>query len=323
MRKYIVIFTALVLGLATMPSCDHVDNPFPQGISTDLDTTLYPGNWSEYVANEWPDFSTIPDDNPNRNAIIEDFTGHNCSNCPVAATVAHNLHDANPSRVFTAAVHTGASSSGVTPFQDLTAQYTVDFMNPNGLEFGAFFSTTLSGAGFNGNPAGSVNRSALGSEYFYGTTIWSSKVNEVLSSPRRVQIKAALNYFPSTKGFFLHTEIQKEDASINYDDLGIMVYLIEDSLIAPQNVTGTYTPDYIHRDIMRGTLSGQTWGRDVNNGDFLNDKYYLDYSYVVPNQLAPVGQTGTYNAGNMHVLICVYNKNTYEILQVIKKKIVQ
>lgn len=318
-----MIFTALVLGLATMPSCDHVDNPFPQGISTDLDTTFYPGNWSEYVANEWPDFSTIPDDNPNRNAIIEDFTGHYCSNCPAAATVAHNLHEANPSRVFTSSVHTGPSVTGITAFQQVSSFYTVDFMNPNGLEFGAFFSNVLSGAGFNANPAGSVNRSALGMEYFYGTGIWSQKVSEVLASPRRVKVKAKVNYYPSTKGLFLHTEIEKEDAAINYDDLGVMVFLIEDSLIGPQLVGSVATPDYVHRDIMRGEITGQTWGRDVVDGELIDDKYYLDYSYLVPNQLAPAGQTITHNAENMHLLICVYDKNTYEYIQVIKKKIAE
>jgi hypothetical protein len=130
-----------------------------------------------------------------------------------------------------------------------------------------------------------------------------------------------VNYFPSTKGFFLHTEIEKEDTAINYDDLGIMVFLIEDSIVAPQNVSSTFTADYVHRDIMRGTISGQTWGRYVSDGEFVNNKYYLDYSYVVPNQLAPTGQTGAHNADNMHLLICIYDKTAYEIIQVIKKDI--
>lgn len=321
MKKYIVIFTALALAVISMPSCDHVDNPYPVGISTDLDTTLYPGNWSTYVANEWPDFSLLPDENPTRNAVIEDFTGHNCASCPAAATVAHDLHEANPSRVFISTVHTGASTTGVSIFQELTGDYPVNFMNQNGLDFGAFFFATLSGSGFNGNPAGSVSRNPLGSEYFYGTSLWSSKVSEVLGSARRVQIKADVNYFPTTKGLFLHTEIVKEDQLINYDDLGIMVYVIEDSLVAPQNVSNVLTNDYIHRDIMRGNISGQTWGRDVTDGDLIDDKYYLDYSYLVPNQLSATGQPGAFNAGNMHLLICVYDKNDYQILQVIKKKI--
>ncbi len=321
MKKYLIVFFALAVLLSGTSSCDHVENPFPPGISTDLDTTLYPGVWSTYVANEWPDFSIIPDDNPSRNAIIEDFTGHNCSGCPAAATVATDLHNMNPDRVFVAGIHAGPTISGETAFQTVTTEYPVDFMNTNGLELGSFFGTTLAGSGFFGNPSGTVNRSQFGIEYFYGYTLWSTRVNEILAAPRRVQIKAQVNYFPTTEGFFLHTEVEKEDASISDDDLGIFVYLIEDSLVAPQNVSSTFTPDYVHRDIMRGTISGLSWGRDMTSGELSDGKYYHDYSFKVPNQLAPSGQTGTYNADNMHLLISVYDKNTYEILHVIKKKI--
>lgn len=324
MRKYVIVLIGTITGALSFTSCDHVENPFPVGISTDLDTNLYPGNWSDYVANDWPDFSTLPNDNPNRNALIEDFTGHNCSNCPAAATVAHNLHEGNPSRVFVASVHAGPEIDGAGSFQDVNiAQgYTIDFVNQNGRDLGAFFGVTISGSGFNGNPSGTVSRTLLGTEYFYGSFIWSSQVNNVLGSSLSVAIKAKVNYFDATKGLFLHTEIEKLDGALNYEDLAQVVYLIEDSLVGPQNVSSTFTPDYVHRDIMRGCIDGKTWGRDITDGTLVGGKYQLDYSYVVPNQLAPQGQTGTHNAENMHLLIYVYNKNTYEIYQVIKKKIV-
>jgi hypothetical protein len=51
-------------------------------------------------------------------------------------------------------------------------------------------------------------------------------------------------------------------------------------------------------------------------------KYYLDYSFILPNQLAQAGVTTTHNAENMHVLIYVYDKVTLEIYQVIKQKII-
>jgi len=82
MKKY--TFFLLLFASGFFFSCDKVDNPFPPAIQTDLDTTIYPGNWSDYLANEWPDFDALPDDNPERNVLIEDFTGHNCSYCPAA-----------------------------------------------------------------------------------------------------------------------------------------------------------------------------------------------------------------------------------------------
>jgi hypothetical protein len=42
----------------------------------------------------------------------------------------------------------------------------------------------------------------------------------------------------------------------------------------------------------------------------------VNYSFAVPNQL-----DGTYNAANMHVLVYVYDKTTWEIYQVVKQAI--
>ena len=73
-----LLFIVLAIGCFIINSCDKVENPFPPVVNNDLDTTIYNGAWSDYVANEWPDFSVLPNDDPNRNALIEDFTGHNC-----------------------------------------------------------------------------------------------------------------------------------------------------------------------------------------------------------------------------------------------------
>ena len=58
------------------------------------------------------------------------------------------------------------------------------------------------------------------------------------------------------------------------------------------------------------------FGRQLISSDLLNGKYYVNYSFVVPNQL-----DGNYNAENMHVLVYVYDMTTLEIYQVIKQKI--
>lgn len=321
MRK-ILLFSLLCAFTLLNQSCDKVDNPYPPAVNVDLDTTIFPGNWSDYIANEWPDFSTLPNENPNRNVLIEDFTGHYCTSCPAAATVAHSLHEANPNRVFVASIHSGPS--GMTSFQALylSIGYNIDFTNPNGLELGNYFGTTLAGSGFYGNPAGAINRINDAGEYFTGAGIWASKTASQLSTSPKVAIKAKLNYYETPKhGFFLHTEVEKLDNALN-NDLAMVVYVIEDSIIGQQSVNSVDVPNYIHRDIFRGTLDNQAWGQTLTSSMLTNGKYYLNYSYILPNQLAPQGQTSTHNAENMHVLIYVYDKTTLEIYQVIKKKII-
>jgi len=176
------LFTVLTIVALIFSSCDKVENPFPPKVNTDLDTTIYAGNWSDYLANQWPDFSSIPNENPDRNVLIEDFTGHNCNFCPAAGEIAHAIHTSNPSRVFIASIHASNTISGTSSFQDVNTAlgYTIDFKNANGLELGKYFGYTLPLSGFFGNPAGTVSRTNDGGEYFPASGSWSSKTNAVL-----------------------------------------------------------------------------------------------------------------------------------------------
>jgi hypothetical protein len=142
-----------------------------------------------------------------------------------------------------------------------------------------------------------------------------------MATTLKVAVKAKLNYFESPKhGFYLHTEVEKLDGALG--ELGMIAYIMEDSVVGPQLVGSVYTADYVHRDVMRGTIDGTKWGKVLTADLMKNGKYYVDYSYIIPDQLAPQGTSSTHNAENMHVLIYVYDTSTKEILQVIKKRLI-
>ncbi|MFM7472600.1 MAG: Omp28-related outer membrane protein, partial [Crocinitomicaceae bacterium] len=289
MKYFLVLFLGGILLLST--SCDRVENPYPQTVQTDLDTTLYPGNWSDYVANEWPQFSA--NSNTNRNVLIEDFTGHQCVFCPAAADLAHALHESNPSRVFTASIHSGPTGMG--DFQVVSLpNYPTDFTNAQGLEIGTYFGTN--DGGFIGNPRGTVNRFNNG-YIFQSPAQWSSMMNDQLTqNSLKVNIQSALNYYPSTKGAFLHVEVEKLDQNLT-NELGVVVYLLEDSLVGDQKMSdNSHNSSYVHRDIHRGNIDGQTFGRVLGPDALIGNKYYVNYSFLVPNQL-----NGNFNAENMHL----------------------
>ncbi len=310
MKKLFRIVLSLLVAFQ-FSSCDHVKNPYPKIESLDLDTTLYPGNWNDYVANEWPQFTT--NTNTFRNVLIEDFTGHQCVYCPAAADLAHALYEANPTRVFIASIHAGPTGMG--DFQLVTPpNYPINFTNPQGLEIGTYFG--INDGGFIGNPRGTVNRYNNGF-IFQSPAQWSSMMNDQLSQNNlKVNIQSALNYYPQTKGAYLHVEVEKLDQNLT-NQLGIVSYILEDSLVGDQKMSdNSHNSSYIHRDIHRGNLGGQAFGRSLTNNDIIDGKYYVNYSFVVPNQL-----DGNYNAENMHLLIYVYDKVTWEIYQVIKQKI--
>ena len=247
--------------------------------------------------------------------MIEDFTGHTCNNCPAVADYLHNLYLANPTRIYNVGIHAG--TNGLDSFQEVDLpDYPTDFTNPQGLEIGSFFGTSIS-VGFFGNPSVSANRYGTEGVFFNSNPLLiEDRANQMLSNnDLKVNLQAKLNYYEETKGAFLHVEIDPKDADV-VNDLSIMAYLIEDSLVGSQLTGNGYDSSYVHRDIHRGNLNSESFGRPLTSESLVNDKYLVNYSFTVPNQL-----DGIHNASNMHLLICAFNQTTWEIYQVIKQKI--
>ncbi len=301
-----ILFFSLI-ALIGFSSCDKIDNPYPVGIVTDLDTTLYPGVWSDYQANEWPVFSVNA--NAQRNILIEDFTGHKCTYCPPAADTADLLHDNYPGRVYVAAIHSGPTGMG--GFQSPDAEYPIDWTNPDGLDIGIHFGN-MPGSDFSGNPRGTVSRLLSGDQHTLHPVDWRSAVVSALPQPLKVNIQSHANYYPSTRGVFLHTEIDLLDASIT-NDLYTVVYLIEDSLVAKQKMPDSNPNyNYVHRDVMHDCVNSGWKGMKLTDEQLIDGKYYFNYSYALPSN---------YNYENVHFLIYVRDAVTEEIYHVIKQQL--
>ena len=309
------IIFALVSGACALVSCDHVENPYPANVSNgEIDWGLYPdGDSAHYANNAWPTFMANP--NTDRNILIEDFTGHRCVFCPAAAELAHTLYENNAGRVYISTIHT-APSGVIEPggFQDIVPPlYVHDFTCTEGLAIGKYFGQDWPGSNFNGNPDGTISRVDHGEGGpVTGPGSWTSATNSLLAANElKVNIQSAVNYYPGTRGIFLHTETEVLDASLT-NELRIVVQLHEDSLLAPQLFPTQDSIDYVHRDILRGCIDGRTFGSVLDN-DHLNDgKYYFNYSYKLPD---------AYTADNAHLLIYIRDAVTEEVYQVIKQTI--
>jgi hypothetical protein len=312
MNKILLIVSIAILGLT---SCDKVENPFPPSFSSgELDWSLYPdGDSAHYVdvANAWPTF--VANTNTNRNVLIEDFTGHKCVFCPAATDVAEQLETANPGRVYAAAIHAGPD--GVGPLQAPAAgTYEHDFTNAQSTDIGIYFGFDWPSSAFVGNPNGTVNRMDHGN----GSPVthpsnWTNATNSVITAnDLKVNLQAVTNYYASTRGLFLHTEIDVIDVGLT-NELRTVVYLIQDSIQKPQLFPAPINDslEYVHHSVMRGCLDGRAFGRvlDAAHLNATNGKYYFNYSYKLPTQ---------YSADNMHLLIYVRDAITEEVYQVIQ-----
>jgi len=304
MKKLFLFLSAAALVLA---SCDKVDNPYgpaiPQG-----SYELYPdGDSAHYAQNAWPVFTENTSDD--RNVLIEDYTGHRCVFCPAAATEAENIKQANSGRVVVVGVHAGPN--GTENLQEENASHPAIFYNFISEALGQYFGVNWQGSLFSGNPFGSISRKNNGNGTpMEGPQTWSASTTSILqANENKVRMQAASNYYPSTRGLFLHTEIEVTDQMLN-NELRLVAYLIEDKFVSPQDFPGSTQDDYEHHDILRESLDGTVWGQELD-ADHLdpNGKYYFNYIYELPAQYAD---------DNVHVVLFVRDAVTEEVYQVIK-----
>lgn len=299
MRKIIIpIFIAFI---TSFYSCDKIENPIPITYDDGLDWNLFPnGDSADYP---WPVW--ITNINANRNVLIEDYTGHLCTNCPAAATIASNLEIDNPGRVFVASIHASPDGS----FQEVTSEFVTDFTTIAGTNY------TTAMTGFLGNPMGTINRLAqgLGNNVWYFDSEWALATSNALSAPLQVNMQLKHNYFASTNAIFVHTEtefLQELEGTYN-----VVLYLIRDTVIAPQELSTGVDEEYHHHSVLTDNING-AWGTQMVSGNITaGEKFYNDFTYQIPT-IDP-----TFSIDNLSLISYVCNRETYEIVQVIKTKL--
>lgn len=303
-KKYWFLTSWLVIILLT--SCDKVDMPYPPVLS--IDTTLYPGNWSDYTATIAPTF--FPLQSQAQHIILEEYTGHLCNNCPTAAAIAHSIHKNNPERVFIASIHAGPG--GKTSFQQANPnddKFYTDHTNPDGIAYGQRFQN---GFNFFGNPQGTVNRKTVDQKMFDFSGTWQTRVTNLLSATPKIRLQAVFNYFEESNGGYLHIHAQHIGAISA--SLNTVVYVIQDSLVDWQLMpNNTYNPDYVHYDKHLGSINQLPWGDPTFNATENKNETTLLYSYKLPATISP---------DLLYFLIYVYDIESYEVLQVIKQRVI-
>ncbi len=199
-----------------------------------------------------------------KNAILEEFTGMYCPNCPDGHAIAAALLNDNPGRAFTIAIHQGsyAVPSGNAP------DYRTPFGNP-----------LASQAAINGYPMGTVNRHVFsGSATGMGRGSWAVSAYTIMQQISPVNVGVISEYEADTRTLTIEVELyytSDAPASSNF----IHLALIQDSIFGPQSGGGAGN-NYCHMHMLRHFITGQ-WGDEITTttqGSLVN----RIYTYVVP-----------------------------------------
>lgn len=244
-------FSILAVTTMSIASCDIIDNPV---VPIDgYNTELY---------GEPPVFDQIT--SSTKNVLVEDFTAHQCGNCPPAAEVAEAIGETHPTTVFPVAIHAGSLAA-------TSNEYPTDWTCEEG-------NTFWDQLNFQANPLGRINRlGSLGA--FYGYTEWEDIVTQELLEEANVGLQIETSWHPSASHLNVHVNGQWLNDAVGDYWLSILVlesHLHGDQLYYdndPEHIT-----DYEFNHLLRGSISGAS-GLVVSSDPVSGDDFQSDFTY--------------------------------------------
>ena len=182
-----------------------------------------------------------------KKVLIEDYTGMKCPNCPKAASEIDSLEKTYGDNIIAVSIHAGAYAkpSGI---------FIEDFRTEAGTAYNLEFN-------IDAYPTGLVDRNLYNSKIKLDYSEWSGAVLQQIKqeSPLGIEIKNQWAADRRNLNISINIPIFKDIT----DALKLQVWIVEDSIIAPQVNGSQIINDYIHKHVFRIALNG-TWGEDLN-----------------------------------------------------------
>jgi thiol-disulfide isomerase/thioredoxin len=267
------LFAIILFGALVLTSCDKVKDPV----------------------------QSVPIIESKRKVLIEDYTGHQCGNCPGAAEVAENLHKQYGDKVVVIAIHAGF-------FAKTNIKYPKSYTTVTGNEWDAYFIGNL------GNPVGMINRKNYGDGLVQGPSKWGSSVNVAMRDIHYMDLDIIHTYDSEKRQ--VDAAVKAKFARSYLADTKVSLLVLEDSVIGPQldyRLTGNqYVEKYVFMHMLRDAVNG-TWGTTLKKApSAYNDSTQVSFNYSVPTE---------FKDKDLYLVAFAFNESTREVLQVAKAKL--
>lgn len=186
---------------------------------------------------------------PKSRALITEFTGFLCVNCPNAAAMAHDLLGLYPDNLIVVEMHPKANSF----CQTTIAEY--DYTCPAADSI----YKALGGTAATSFPTGVVNLTSGLQDY----TAWPSLVSTAVLKEARANISLDAELLTGRTVQVNYTaEIQPSET---FGKVHLMLLLVEDNIVGPQMMPdGSTNMTYTHNHVLRGTLTDNVWGVEID-----------------------------------------------------------
>lgn len=243
---------------------------------------------------------TFPDINPDevyRKILLEEFTGHRCTNCPQGHQTLEALHQQYGDTLVAVGIHYGSLAR---PFGSV---FSYDFHTEAGNQIGDAY-------GIDGIPAAIVNR--IQKTGGWPREQWASVVRDVDRSTVYAAVQLINEYDEASQSLKANAKVTTLE---DFDrQLRLILFVLEDNIVKPQKDGNQDIEDYVHNHVLRCALTdpfGFPLGKETwQNGD--SETYAASVSFDGHDWVPE----------NCYVVAALYDPATSEILQVEKANVI-
>lgn len=235
-----------------------------------------------------------------KKVLIEDFTGHQCGNCPRAHEQLDAFKELYGDDLVVISIHAGGFAT-VFPALGYEADYTTDLGDALEVHYGADLE---------GLPIGMVNRR----EWEDGNVLqkfasWGTQIGAILSETPKmgIELEAEMN----NDGDEISIKVDMEYFSTGSASHNLVVVVTEDSIVSKQSdydLSSGYVQDYEHKHMLRGSVTQGTWGIPVKGADIVAGETF-ERTFNLPVDPA-------WNTSHLHIVAYITDNTTKEVLQV-------
>jgi hypothetical protein len=211
-----------------------------------------------------------------RNALLEEFTGIHCGNCPDGHRIANNLVAAQPEKVYTIAIHSG--------YYAIPGTGEPDYRIPEGEAIDDYYHINSQF----GYPAGIVSRKAVTLNGTPQATVisrsnWVKSAKTVTGEDAPVNLWLNADYDGGTRLLNINVEAYYT-AQVNQSENFLHVVITQTDITGPQG-GGNVGDNYLHRHQLKALVT-PLWGDTLFNptqGQLITKNYTFTLPEAVNN----------------------------------------
>jgi hypothetical protein len=280
------ILIPIFASIALIYGCDKVDNPVPK---TDdivvIDTGII-----------WDDSLFVESNTTLRKIVLEEFTGHRCSQCPGGAIKLDQLVTTYGSQLIPVSLHSGFFAE---PYPAGSGKFETDHRTDIGEAFNNF--SLFAPVGY---PAGMVSRREFNGKLTNGKDDWETVILDIINNDPTPKVKINITSLYNDSLRTIKETIGTEWLSSETSSYKLQVYIVEDHVLDWQLDGTSEVSNYDHKHVMRKALNTD-FGTDILSSN-IGDTATQEFTTIIPAE---------WEIDNCIIVALVYDATTYEILQ--------